>query len=327
MKVYYDNDCNQEILNGKKVAVLGYGSQGHAHTLNMQESGVDVVVGMYRLDSVSALKAKEDGVEVLSTSEAVKIADIVMMLVPDEIQRDLYYNEVEPYLKEGAYLVFAHGFNIHFGQIVPRSDLNVFMAAPKGPGHMVRRTYTEGFGVPTLVAVYQDQSKETLDIALAYAKAIGGSRAGVIQTTFKEETETDLFGEQAVLCGGVSELMKVGFETLVEAGYSPEMAYFECVHEMKLIIDLIYEKGFEMMRYSISNTAEYGDYITGKKIITQDTKLAMKEVLADIQQGKFAKEFLLDKQVNFPTLHAMRRSWSEHEVEVTGKKLRSMMKK
>ena len=326
MKVYYEQDCNKAVLEGKKIVIIGYGSQGHAHALNLKESGYDVCVGMYSLESNSAKKAKADGLEVKRVTEAVESADVVMILAPDEVQRELYYKSIEPNLKKGAYLAFAHGFNIHYGQIVPREDLNVFMVAPKGPGHMVRRTYTEGFGVPTLVAIFQDTTKDALDVALAYAAGTGAARAGIIQTTFKEETETDLFGEQAVLCGGVSDLMKAGFETLVGAGYAPEMAYFECVHEMKLIIDLIYEKGFEMMRYSISNTAEYGDYVTGPRLITDETKKEMERVLKEIQNGTFAKQFLLDKQVNFPTLNANRRFWSEHEIEVTGRKLRGMMK-
>lgn len=325
LKVYYDADCKKSALVGKKIAIIGYGSQGHAHALNLKESGFDVRVGMYSLESKSALQAKKDGVEVKLIADAVKESEVVMILAPDEVQRNLYKNDIEPNLKKGGYLVFAHGFNIHYGQIVPREDLNVFMVAPKGPGHMVRRTYTEGFGVPTLVAIYQNPTGDALDVALAYASGNGGGRAGIIETTFKEETETDLFGEQAVLCGGVSDLMKAGFETLVEAGYAPEMAYFECVHEMKLIIDLVYEKGFEMMRYSISNTAEYGDYVTGPRLITDETKKEMKKILTEIQNGKFAKDFLLDKQVNFPTLNASRRLWANHEIEVTGKKLRGLM--
>lgn len=326
MKVYYEKDCNQKALEGKKVAIIGYGSQGHAHSLNLTESGFDVRVGMYSMESGSAKQAQADGLKVMPVAEAVRESDVVMILAPDEVQRNLYYTDIEPNIKKGGYLVFAHGFNIHYGQIVPREDLNVFMVAPKSPGHLVRRTYTEGFGVPTLVAVYQDTSGDTLDVALAYAAGTGAARAGIIETSFKEETETDLFGEQAVLCGGVSDLMKAGFETLVEAGYAPEMAYFECVHEMKLIVDLVYEKGFEMMRSSISNTAEYGDYVTGPRLITEETKKEMRAVLKDIQDGTFAKNFLLDKQVNFPTLHATRRNWADHQIEVTGKQLRSMMK-
>lgn len=325
MKVYYEKDCQVELLKNKKITIVGYGSQGHAHALNLSESGCDVTIGMYSLTSATAKQAAADGLSVLSVEDAVKDADIVMVLVPDEVQRDLYYKIIVNHLKPQAYLGFAHGFNIHYGQIVPREDLNVFMVAPKGPGHMVRRVYTEGFGVPTLVAIYQDSSADSLDVALAYAACIGSGRAGIIETTFKEETETDLFGEQAVLCGGVSELMRAGFETLVEAGYAEEMAYFECVHEMKLIIDLIYEKGFEMMRYSISNTAEYGDYVTGPRLITDATKAEMKAVLQEVQNGTFAKKFLLDKQVNFPTLNAQRRLWSEHDIEKTGRKLRQMM--
>ncbi|QGU94884.1 ketol-acid reductoisomerase [Clostridium bovifaecis] len=323
-KVYYDGDANLELLKDRKVAVIGYGSQGHAHALNLKESGVDVIVGLYE-GSKSKHRAEAAGLRVLETGEAVKEADIVMMLIPDEKQAEIYKDKVESNLKSGAALVFAHGFNIHFGQIVPPKDVDVFMIAPKGPGHIVRRQYTEGRGVPCLVAVEQDYTGIAKEVALAYAKGIGGTRGGVLETTFKDETETDLFGEQAVLCGGVTALMKAGFETLVEAGYAPENAYFECVHEMKLIVDLIYEGGFNYMRYSVSDTAEYGDYRIGNRIITDDTKKEMKKVLSEIQDGTFAKDWLLENKVNRPSFNAMRRAEREHEVEVVGKELRKMM--
>ena len=281
-KMFYEKDTNLGLLQGKKIAVIGFGSQGHAHALNLHESGVDVIVGLYE-GSKSWNKAKEAGLEVTTTSEAAKNADIIIILVPDEKQAKLYREEIEPYLEDGNALVFAHGFNIHFKQIVPPSNVDVFMIAPKGPGHMVRRTYTEGSGVPCLIAVEQDYSGKAKDLALAYANGIGGARAGVLETTFKDETETDLFGEQAVLCGGVTALIKAGFETLVEAGYAPENAYFECMHEMKLIVDLMYQGGMAAMRYSISDTAEYGDYVTGSRIITDETKKEMKQVLTEIQ--------------------------------------------
>ena len=293
-KMFYEKDTNLGLLQGKKVAVIGFGSQGHAHALNLHESGVDVVVGLYE-GSKSWDKVKEAGLEVATTAEAAKKADIIMILVPDEKQAKLYREEIAPYLEEGNALVFAHGFNIHFKQIVPPSNVDVFMIAPKGPGHMVRRTYTEGSGVPCLIAVEQDYSGKAKDLALAYANGIGGARAGVLETTFKDETETDLFGEQAVLCGGVTALIKAGFETLVEAGYAPENAYFECMHEMKLIVDLMYQGGMAAMRYSISDTAEYGDYVTGSRIITDETKKEMKQVLTEIQDGTFAKKWLLRK--------------------------------
>ena len=323
-KIYYEKDCNFELLKGKKIAVIGFGSQGHAHALNLKDSGADVTVGLYE-GSKSWKIAEEKGLKVATTAEAVKDADVVMILIPDEKQADIYKKDIAPNLKHGAYLGFGHGFNIHYGQIVPREDINVFMAAPKGPGHMVRRTYTEGSGVPSLVAVYQDASGDTMDIALAWAAGIGGARSGVLETTFKQETETDLFGEQAVLCGGVTALMKAGFETLVEAGYDPMNAYFECVHEMKLIVDLIYEGGFATMRDSISNTAEYGDYITGAKIITDETKKAMKGVLKDIQDGVFAKNFILETKAGMPSMHAIRKNEAAHEVEKVGGELRNMM--
>ena len=323
-KMFYEKDTNLELLQGKKVAVIGFGSQGHAHALNLHESGVDVVVGLYE-GSKSWDKVKEAGLEVATTAEAAKKADIIMILVPDEKQAKLYREEIAPYLEEGNALVFAHGFNIHFKQIVPPSNVDVFMIAPKGPGHMVRRTYTEGSGVPCLIAVEQDYSGKAKDLALAYANGIGGARAGVLETTFKDETETDLFGEQAVLCGGVTALIKAGFETLVEAGYAPENAYFECMHEMKLIVDLMYQGGMAAMRYSISDTAEYGDYVTGSRIITDETKKEMKQVLTEIQNGTFAKKWLLENQVGRPTFNAMRRMEAEHPIEKVGKELREMM--
>ncbi|OKZ87974.1 ketol-acid reductoisomerase [Clostridium sp. 29_15] len=323
-KMFYEKDTNLGLLQGKKIAVIGFGSQGHAHALNLHESGVDVIVGLYE-GSKSWNKAKEAGLEVTTTSEAAKNADIIIILVPDEKQAKLYREEIEPYLEEGNALVFAHGFNIHFKQIVPPSNVDVFMIAPKGPGHMVRKTYTEGSGVPCLIAVEQDYSGKAKDLALAYANGIGGARAGVLETTFKDETETDLFGEQAVLCGGITALIKAGFETLVEAGYAPENAYFECMHEMKLIVDLMYQGGMAAMRYSISDTAEYGDYVTGSRIITDETKKEMKQVLTEIQNGTFAKKWLLENQVGRPTFNAMRRMEAEHPIEKVGKELREMM--
>lgn len=323
-KMYYEKDCNLSLLKGKTVAVIGYGSQGHAHALNLHESGVDVVVGLYE-GSKSWKAAEEAGLKVAVAAEASKQADIIMILVNDEKQPKLYKESIEPGLKAGKSLVFAHGFNIHFGQIVPPADVNVFMVAPKGPGHTVRSQYQEGKGVPCLIAVYQDATGKAKELALAYAAGIGGARAGVLETTFKEETETDLFGEQAVLCGGVVELMKAGFETLVEAGYQPESAYFECVHEMKLIIDLVNRGGFEFMRYSISDTAEYGDYVTGKRIITEETRKEMKKVLHEIQDGTFARNWILENQANRPNLNARRRMEKEHQVEKVGRELRKMM--
>ena len=324
-KIYYQEDCNLSLLEGKTIAVIGYGSQGHAHALNAKESGCNVIIGLYE-GSKSWDKAVKQGFEVFTAAEAAKKADIIMILINDEKQADLYKNEIEPNLEAGNMLMFAHGFNIHFGCIVPPADVDVTMIAPKGPGHTVRSEYQEGKGVPCLVAVEQDATGKALDMALAYALAIGGARAGVLETTFRTETETDLFGEQAVLCGGVCALMQAGFETLTEAGYDPRNAYFECIHEMKLIVDLIYQSGFAGMRYSISNTAEYGDYITGPKIITEETKKAMKKVLADIQDGSFAKEFLLDmseggRQVHFK---AMRKLASEHPAEKVGEEIRKL---
>ena len=323
-KIYYESDCNLDVLSGKTVAIIGFGSQGHAHALNLHESGVDVIVGLYE-GSKSWKHAEELGLKVMTTAEAVKAADVIMILTPDEKQAAIYKNDVAPNLTEGKALAFAHGFNIHYKQIVPPSNVDVFMIAPKGPGHMVRRTYTEGSGVPCLIAVEQDYSGKAKDLALAYANGIGGARAGVLETTFKDETETDLFGEQAVLCGGVTALIKAGFETLVEAGYAPENAYFECMHEMKLIVDLMYQGGMAAMRYSISDTAEYGDYVTGSRIITDETKKEMKQVLTEIQDGTFAKKWLLENQVGRPTFNAMRRMEAEHPIEKVGKELREMM--
>jgi len=324
MKVYYDKDCDHGILKKKKVAVIGYGSQGHAHALNLKDSGVDVVVGLQK-ESASVKKAKAAGLTVKTTAEAVKEADVVMILLPDELQGDVYREEIGPNLKNGAYLAFGHGFNIHFGQIVPREDINVFMVAPKGPGHMVRHEYTKGGGVPCLIAIHQDPSQKTKEMALAYASAVGGGRSGIIETSFKEETETDLFGEQAVLCGGISALIQAGFETLVEAGYAPEMAYFECLHETKLIVDLIYEGGIANMRYSVSNTAEYGDLTRGPRVINEETKWEMKKILDEIQSGEFCKEWMLENKVNRPTFNALRRRGAEHQIEEVGAKLRAMM--
>lgn len=322
--MYYDSQADLSKLDGKKVAIIGYGSQGHAHALNLHESGVDVVVGLYK-GSKSWAIAEEAGLQVTTVEEASKMAQVIMLLLPDEKQRSIYEKSVEPYLTAGKYLAFAHGFNIHFGQIKPPADVNVIMIAPKGPGHTVRSQFQEGKGVPSLIAIAQDPSGDSTDIALAYAKGLGAGRAGIFETSFKEETETDLFGEQAVLCGGVSALIKAGFDTLVEAGYQPEMAYFECCHEMKLIVDLINQGGLAYMRYSISDTAEYGDYVTGEKIITDDTKKAMKGVLTDIQEGVFARNWLLENQVSRPYFNAKRRIESESLLETTGKKLRSLM--
>jgi ketol-acid reductoisomerase len=324
MKVYYDKDCDHGILKKKTVAVIGYGSQGHAHSLNLNDSGVKVVVGLPK-DSASVKKAKDAGLTVKTTAEAVKGADVVMILLPDEIQGDVYREDIAPNLKKGAFLAFGHGFNIHFGQIIPREDINVFMVAPKGPGHMVRHEYTKGGGVPCLIAIQQDPSGKTKEIALAYASAVGGGRSGIIETSFKEETETDLFGEQAVLCGGISALIQAGFETLVEAGYAPEMAYFECLHETKLIVDLIYEGGIANMRYSVSNTAEYGDLTRGPRVINEDTKKEMKKILDEIQNGQFCKEWMLENKANKPSFNALRRRGAAHQIEEVGAKLRGMM--
>ena len=324
-KIYYNTDCDLSLLDGRKVAIIGYGSQGHAHALNLKESGVDVVVGLYE-GSKSWKKAEEQGLKVMTSADAAAWADIIMVLIPDELQAKLYKEAIEPNLNEGDMLMFAHGFNIHFGCIKPPKDVDVTMIAPKAPGHTVRSEYQAGKGTPCLVAVEQDATGKALDMALAYALGIGGARAGVLETTFRTETETDLFGEQAVLCGGVCALMQAGFETLCEAGYDPRNAYFECIHEMKLIVDLIYQSGFAGMRYSISNTAEYGDYVTGPKIVTAETKKAMKKVLSDIQDGTFAKEFLLDmspagRQVHFK---AMRKLASEHPSEKVGQEIRKL---
>ena len=324
-KIYYQDDCNLAALDGKTIAVIGYGSQGHAHALNAKESGCHVIIGLYE-GSKSWKRAEEQGFEVYTAAEAAKKADIIMILINDELQAKMYKESIEPNLEAGNMLMFAHGFNIHFNQIVPPADVDVTMIAPKGPGHTVRSEYQAGKGVPCLVAVHQDATGKALELALAYSLAIGGARAGVLETTFRTETETDLFGEQAVLCGGVCALMQACFETLVEAGYDPRNAYFECIHEMKLIVDLIYQSGFAGMRYSISNTAEYGDYVTGPKIITQDTKKAMKKILSDIQDGTFAKDFLLDMSEAGGQVHfkAMRKIAAEHPSEVVGEEIRKL---
>ncbi len=323
-KIFYQEDCNLSLLEGKTVAIIGYGSQGHAHALNAKESGVHVIIGLYE-GSNSWAKAEAAGFEVYTAAEAAKKADIIMILINDEKQSKMYKESIEPNLEPGNAIMFAHGFAIHFGQIIPPKDIDVIMIAPKGPGHTVRSQYKEGQGVPCLIAIAQDATGKAHDLGLAYSLAIGGARAGVLQTTFREETETDLFGEQAVLCGGVTQLMKTGFEVLVEAGYEPESAYFECIHEMKLIVDLVNESGFAGMRYSISNTAEYGDYITGPKIITEDTKNAMRQVLKDIQEGVFARNWLLENQIGCTNFLAMRRRESEHQLEKVGSELRNMM--
>ena len=322
--MYYERDCNLALLDGKKVAVIGYGSQGHAHALNLRDSGVDVVVGLYE-GSKSAAKAKEDGFTVMNTAQAVEASDIIMILVNDEKQAALYQKDIKDHLSEGKTICFAHGFNIHFKQIVPPADINVIMIAPKGPGHTVRSQYVGGKGVPCLVAVYQDPSGNSMEIAKAYAAAIGGARGGILETTFKEETETDLFGEQAVLCGGVTALMEAGFNTLVEAGYKPENAYFECIYEMKLIVDLIFNAGFEGMRYSISDTAEFGDYMTGSRIITDAVKAEMKQVLKEIQDGTFAKNWILENQVGRTTFNAKREAAAQTLAAKTGRELRAKM--
>jgi ketol-acid reductoisomerase len=324
MKVYYDKDADLSLIKGKNVTIIGYGSQGHAHAQNLNESGVKVTVGL-RKAGASWAKAEGAGLKVAEIADAVKAADVVMILLPDEQIADVYRNEVEPNIKPGASLVFAHGFNVHYGQVVPRADLDVWMVAPKAPGHTVRGTYRQGGGVPHLIAVYQDKSGKARDLALSYAAANGGGKAGIIETNFREETETDLFGEQAVLCGGTVELIKAGFETLVEAGYAPEMAYFECLHELKLIVDLIYEGGIANMNYSISNNAEYGEYVTGPKVVTAETKKAMQQCLKDIQTGEYAKSFILENKAGAPTLISRRRLTEEHQIEVVGEKLRAMM--
>jgi ketol-acid reductoisomerase len=324
MKIYYDKDCDLSIIRGKKVAVIGYGSQGHAHANNLKDSGVDVVVGL-RPGSATAQKAEKAGLRVLSVAEAVAGADLVMILTPDEFQSKLYKDEVEPKLKKGATLAFAHGFAIHYNQVVPRADLDVVMIAPKAPGHTVRSEFVKGGGIPDLVAIHQNASGKAKDVALSYASAIGGGRTGIIETSFKDETETDLFGEQAVLCGGCVELVKAGFETLVEAGYSAEMAYFECLHELKLIVDLMYEGGIANMNYSISNNAEYGEYVTGPEIINEQSRQAMRNALKRIQNGEYAKMFISEGATNYPSMTAYRRNNAAHPIEQVGARLRSMM--
>ena len=324
LKIYYDKDANLRHLKGKTVAIIGYGSQGHAHALNLKDSGVSVVVGL-RKDSLSWTKAEKAGLAVMITEQAAREADVLMILLPDEIHGATYRDQIAPYLSPGKYIAVAHGFSIHFGQIVAPKGVNVFMVAPKGPGHLVRSEYAKGAGVPCLLAIHQDPSKNTREVGLAYARAIGGGRAGIIETTFREETETDLFGEQAVLCGGLTSLMTAGFETLVEAGYSPEMAYFECLHEMKLIVDLVYEGGISNMRYSISNTAQFVDLTRGPRVVTTETKREMKRILDEIQSGRFAKEWILEGQAGKPTFNALTRKGEEHPIEAVGKKLRSLM--
>jgi len=324
MKVYYDKDADLSLIKGKNVTIIGYGSQGHAHAQNLNDSGVKVTVGL-RKSGASWAKAEKAGLKVAEVAEAVKGADVVMILLPDEQIASVYEKEVAPNIQPGASLAFAHGFNVHYGQVVPREDIDVWMVAPKAPGHTVRGTYTQGGGVPHLIAVHQDKSGKARDLALSYAAANGGGKAGIIETNFREETETDLFGEQAVLCGGTVELIKAGFETLVEAGYAPEMAYFECLHELKLIVDLIYEGGIANMNYSISNNAEYGEYVTGPKVVTEDTKNAMRQALKDIQTGEYAKSFILENKAGAPTLISRRRLTAEHPIEQVGEKLRAMM--
>jgi ketol-acid reductoisomerase len=324
MKVYYDKDADLSLIKGKSVTIIGYGSQGHAHAQNLNESGVKVTVGLRR-GGASWAKAEKAKLKVAEVGEAVKGADVVMILLPDEQIAAVYKNDVEPNIREGASVAFAHGFNVHYGQVVPRDDLDVWMVAPKAPGHTVRNTYTQGGGVPHLIAVHQDKSGRARDLALSYAAANGGGKAGIIETNFREETETDLFGEQAVLCGGCVELVKAGFETLVDAGYAPEMAYFECLHELKLIVDLMYEGGIANMNYSISNNAEYGEYVSGPKVIGDESRAAMKQALKDIQTGEYAKSFILENRAGAPTLLSRRRLTSEHQIEVVGEKLRAMM--
>ena len=323
MKIYYQKDVDLKLLKGKTIAIIGYGSQGHAHANNLKDSGVEVIVGLR--EGSSWAKAEKAGLKVVQTAQAAKMADILMVLTPDELQAELYKNDLVPNLKRGSYLAFAHGFNIHFGQVVPRPDINVFMVAPKAPGHLVRSEFAKGSGVPMLIAIHQDPSKKTRQIALAYASAIGGCRAGVIETTFREECETDLFGEQVVLCGGLTSLITSAYETLIEAGYSPEMAYFECLHEVKLIVDLIYEGGISNMRYSISNTARYGDLTRGPRIINESTRQEMKHILADIQSGQFAKEWILENRAGRPVFNALSKQGESHPIEEVGAKLRAMM--
>ncbi|MCX7815091.1 MAG: ketol-acid reductoisomerase [Tepidimonas ignava] len=324
MKVYYDKDCDLSLIKGKTVAIVGYGSQGHAHAQNLNDSGVKVIVGV-RKGGPSWAKAEKAGLTVMEVADAVRAADVVMILLPDEQIADVYRNQVEPNIRQGASLAFAHGFNVHYNQVVPRDDLDVWMVAPKAPGHTVRSTYLQGGGVPHLVAVHQDRSGKARDLALSYAMANGGGKAGIIETTFKEETETDLFGEQAVLCGGAVELVKAGFETLVEAGYSPEMAYFECLHELKLIVDLMYEGGIANMNYSISNNAEFGEYVTGPEVINEASREAMKRALQRIQNGDYAKMFILEGRTGYPSMTARRRNLAAHPIEQVGAKLRAMM--
>lgn len=324
MQVYYDKDCDLSIIQGMKVAIIGYGSQGHAHANNLKDSGVDVTVGL-RTSSSSVAKAEASGLKVQPVAEAVAAADLVMVLTPDEFQADLYNNEIEPNIKEGATLAFAHGFSIHYNQVVPRKDLDVIMVAPKAPGHTVRSEFVKGGGIPDLIAIYQDASGKAKDVALSYASGVGGGRTGIIETTFKDETETDLFGEQAVLCGGAVELVKAGFETLVEAGYAPEMAYFECLHELKLIVDLMYEGGIADMNYSISNNAEYGEYVTGPEIINEESRQAMRNALKRIQNGEYAKMFIAEGALGYPSMTAARRNNAVHPIEKTGAELRAMM--
>ena len=324
LNIYYDKDADLSIIRGKKVSIIGYGSQGHAHACNLKDSGVDVTVGL-RVGSPTVKKAEGAGLKVTSVAEAVASADVVMILTPDEFQSQLYKQEIEPNLKQGATLAFAHGFAIHYNQIVPRADLDVIMIAPKAPGHTVRSEFVKGGGIPDLIAIYQNASGQAKEVALSYASAVGGGRTGIIETTFKDETETDLFGEQAVLCGGAVELVKMGFETLVEAGYEPEMAYFECLHELKLIVDLMYEGGIANMNYSISNNAEYGEYVTGPEVINEQSRAAMRNALKRIQNGEYAKMFITEGAMNYPSMTAYRRNNAAHPIEVTGGKLRAMM--
>ena len=324
MKIYYDKDCDLSIIQGKKVTIIGYGSQGHAHANNLKDSGVDVTVAL-REGSASAKKATDAGLAVMNTADAVKQADVVMVLTPDEFQFQLYKEEIEPNIKAGAALAFAHGFAIHYNQVVPRADLDVIMIAPKAPGHTVRSEFVRGGGIPDLIAIFQDATGTAKDVALSYASGVGGGRTGIIETTFKDETETDLFGEQAVLCGGAVELVKAGFETLVDGGYAPEMAYFECLHELKLIVDLMYEGGIANMNYSISNNAEYGEYVTGPKVINEESRWAMREALENIQNGNYAKKFIQEGQSNYPEMTACRRNNAAHQIEQVGAQLRSMM--
>ena len=324
MKVYYDKDCKLSLIKGKKVSIIGYGSQGHAHACNLHDSGVDVTVGL-RADSASRKKVKRAGLKVADVPAAVKSADVVMILTPDEFQKQLYKDEIEPNLKKGATLAFAHGFAIHYNQVVPRADLDVIMIAPKAPGHTVRSEFVKGGGIPDLIAVFQNASGKAKQLALSYAAGIGGGRTGIIETTFKDECETDLFGEQTVLCGGAVELVKMGFETLTEAGYAPEMAYFECLHELKLIVDLMYEGGIANMNYSISNNAEYGEYVTGPKVINEESRKAMRQALKNIQNGEYAKQFIAEGATNYPSMTAYRRNNAAHPIEQVGAKLRAMM--